>query len=207
MLILEPRQEIATDQTGRFPVTSSQGNQYLLILYDFDSNAILAEPMTNRSENEQLRAFNKLHTYLTERGFTPKLLWLDNEASAAFKSNLRTKNIDYQLVPPHSHRRLAAERAIQTFKNHFITILSGTDKDFPLHLWDRLIPQATTTLNLLRSSRLHPHLSANTHPCARTPGLWKHTSQPICFSLVVDNFGIKYVGEAPADMLRKTFQG
>jgi hypothetical protein len=34
------------------------------------------------------------------------------------------------------------------------------DKDFPLHLWDRLIPQAKLTLNLLGGSRLNPKLSA-----------------------------------------------
>jgi hypothetical protein len=34
---------------------------------------------------------------------------------------------------------------------------------FPLHLWDRLLPQAEITLNLLRTSRLHPQLSAAAH--------------------------------------------
>ena len=28
-----------------------------------------------------------------------------------------------------------------------------------------------------------------------TPRLWKHVHRPITFSLVVDNFGIKYIGE------------
>ncbi len=27
------------------------------------------------------------------------------------------------------------------------------------------------------------------------PGLWKHNWRPIQFTLVVDNFGLKYVGE------------
>jgi hypothetical protein len=35
---------IYTDPTGAFPVTSQAGHKYLLVLYDFDSNAILAEP-------------------------------------------------------------------------------------------------------------------------------------------------------------------
>jgi hypothetical protein len=30
-------------------------------------------------------------------------------------------------------------------------------------LWDRLLPQAEITLNLLRTSRLHPQLSAAAH--------------------------------------------
>ena len=28
-----------------------------------------------------------------------------------------------------------------------------------------------------------------------TPGLWKHVSRPIAFTLVVDDFGVKYVGK------------
>jgi hypothetical protein len=39
--------QIYSDQTGRFPVTSSRGNQYIMIVYDYDSTAILAEPIKN----------------------------------------------------------------------------------------------------------------------------------------------------------------
>jgi hypothetical protein len=61
--------------------------------------------------------------------------------------------VEYQLAPPHCHRRNAAERAIRTFK----------DPNFPLNLWDRILPQVEITLNLLRTSRLHPQLSAAAH--------------------------------------------
>jgi hypothetical protein len=44
-----------------------------------------------------------------------------------------------------------------------VTGLSSVDPTFPLHLWDRLLPQAEITLNLLRTSRLHPQLSAAAH--------------------------------------------
>jgi hypothetical protein len=60
------------------------------------------------------------------------------------------------------HRANAAERAIRTFKNHFIAGLCSTDKLFPLNLWDQLLPQAEITLNLLRTSRINPKLSAYT---------------------------------------------
>ena len=30
--------KIFTDQTGRFPIPSSTGNQYVFVLYDYDSN-------------------------------------------------------------------------------------------------------------------------------------------------------------------------
>jgi hypothetical protein len=65
--------------------------------------------------------------------------------------------------PPHCHRRNAAKRAIQTFKEHLVAGLSSVDPTFPLHLCEGLLPQAEITLNLLRTSRLHPQLSAAAH--------------------------------------------
>jgi hypothetical protein len=58
------------------------------------------------------------------------------------------------------HRRNTAKRAIQTFKNHFIVVLCSVDPNFPLLLWDRLLSQATITLNLLRQSIVNPKVSA-----------------------------------------------
>ena len=39
-----------------------------------------------------------------------------------------------------------------------------------------------------------------------TPGLWTHDTRPISFSLVVDDFGVKYVGEENAQHLLDTVQ-
>jgi hypothetical protein len=73
--------KIYTDQTGRFPVTSSKGHKYVLILYDFDTSVILTEPLKNRTASEILRAYSTLVTYLRNRGFQPCIHWLGNEAS------------------------------------------------------------------------------------------------------------------------------
>ena len=77
------------------------------------------------------------------------------------KRCLRHYNVAFQRVPPKEHRANSAERAIRTFKNHLIAILCTVDPFFPLGEWDRLLPQAILTLNLLRSSRIHPSLSAH----------------------------------------------
>ncbi|KAL7475768.1 hypothetical protein ACHAW6_004631 [Cyclotella cf. meneghiniana] len=49
------------------------------------------------------------------------------------------------------HKRNVAKKAIQTFNDHYVAILSGVDNSFPLHLWDRLLSQAEMTLSLLTS--------------------------------------------------------
>jgi hypothetical protein len=76
------------------------------------------------------------------------------------KNFFTVNDIAYQLVTPHCHRHNAAEHAISTFKEHFAVGISSVDPSFPMHLWDRLLPQAEITLNLLRTSGLHPQLSA-----------------------------------------------
>jgi hypothetical protein len=63
------------------------------------------------------------------------------------KNYFTVNDIAYQLVPPHCHRRNAAERAIRTFKEHFVASISSVDPSFPTHLWDRLLPQAEITLH------------------------------------------------------------
>ena len=67
---------------------------------------------------------------------------------------------EYQLAPLDSPRTLPAERAIQTFKNHFIAALYGVDNIFPGNQWDWLISQTIWTLNMLQPSRINPNLSA-----------------------------------------------
>jgi hypothetical protein len=67
---------------------------------------------------------------------------LDNKASAAYKHAITfTWQAKFQLVPPDMHRRNRAERAIRTFKAHFLLILAGVDQTFPPYLWDLLLPR------------------------------------------------------------------
>ena len=162
----EAQRLMYTDQTGKFPKKSSKGNHYIMVLIEIDSNAILVEAMKNRTAGEMIRAYLVLVTRLSNAGVKPKMHILDNECSEEFKAQIRKNNMTFQLVPPHDHRRNIAEKAIQTFKAHFISILCGTDKEFPLHLWCRLLPQAEHTLNMLRSARVAPHVSAYAY-------LWK----------------------------------
>lgn len=157
-----PSGKIHTDQTGKFPVQSKSGNNYLLVLYAYDANYIHAEPLKNRLAGSILEAYQRAHATLVKAGLRPKLQRLDNECSEILKEYLHEQNVDFQLVPPGCHRRNAAERAIRTWKNHFIAGLSSCDPKFPLNLWDHLVEQANITLNLLRGSRMNPKLSAYT---------------------------------------------
>ena len=80
-----------------------------------------------------------------------------------------------ELVPPGCHRQNAAKVAICNFKSHFLSILAGVADDFPLHLWDRLLPQAEITINLLRQSNATPTVSAYAH----MNGPFDHNCMPL----------------------------
>jgi hypothetical protein len=58
------------------------------------------------------------------------------------------------------HRCNIAERAIQTYKGHFIATLAGVLDDFPIHQWHDLVPQIVLTLNILGQSHVAPNVSA-----------------------------------------------
>ena len=99
----------SSDQTGRFPIRSSRGNEYVCVLYDYDSNAILAEPIKNKEAATIRDAVNKLLLPLQQAGQGPNLRVIDNECSALLKAALTKHRIQIQRVPPHLHRTNAAE--------------------------------------------------------------------------------------------------
>ena len=151
------------DMTGAFPYTSTRGNKYIYLMYDYDSNGILVHPLKNRQAAEITTAWVHIHQRFTKHGHTIKHFILDNEMSDTIKKAFTKNGVTYQAVPPHMHRANAAERFIQTFKDHLLSGLATCDPEFPINEWDRLLPQCEMTLNLLLVARCNPKLSAYTY--------------------------------------------
>ena len=114
-------------------------------MYHYNANSILTEPLKDRTEKSIASAHQRICNYLTIRGLKPKLEILDNECSRDLVQLMTKNEIKFQLVPPHLHQENAAERAIRTWKNHFIAILYDLDPQFPLQLWDKLIRNVIAT--------------------------------------------------------------
>jgi hypothetical protein len=156
---------IATDLPGIFPTTSAQGNAYVMVLFDFDLNTINAVAIKNRKKESLIKGYNEMYEDLKKAGINPVLNRLDNETSKDLIKEIEKKGMDYQITAPGDHQLNHAERAIQTFKNHFIAVLYGADSSFPAKQWDRLIKQVVMTLNMCRPSRINPKLSAYQQVC------------------------------------------
>jgi hypothetical protein len=62
ILVMEDKatQKIWTNQPGRFPKKSMKGSQYMMVPTKSESNAILVEPMKNRTSGEMIRVYQVL---------------------------------------------------------------------------------------------------------------------------------------------------
>ena len=88
--------------------------------------------MKSRADIEFIGVFTDLHDHLLTREINPEYTRLGNEASPAFQREINSNTIDFQLAPPEIHLRNAAERAIRTFKDHFVAGICSTDPDFTM---------------------------------------------------------------------------
>jgi hypothetical protein len=139
---------------------SYDGSVCFFILYHYESNALLGTPIAGLDDISIFEAYKKQFENFAAEGFKPKLNVMDNQATKHIKKILNKNEGKLQLIEPHNHRVNAAERAIQTFKDAFIAALATTDSNFPLQLWDRLMPQVQNTLNMMRTLRINPAISA-----------------------------------------------
>ena len=148
------------DITGRFPVPSVNGAEYLLLFYAEDPNFIHLEALPNRSAAAVAQAYRAGHQWFAHLRVTTTYLQMDNEASPELRAFCEHACINLQFCPPNNHRANKAERCIRTIKNHIIALLAATDPDFPLDAWELLLPIAELTANMLRGSNINPLVSA-----------------------------------------------
>ena len=152
-------QKYYSDQAGKLLHQSTRGNQYVMIMYDYDSNLILSNPIKNRQAAELTSSWKTIFIKLQTNGHAPELHILDNECIEEIRKAFKKHQVTFQLFPLHVHCRNFTERAIQTWKHNFFAWIATLDPNSPIKEWDGLLPQCDITLNLLRSScRQSPHM-------------------------------------------------
>ena len=105
--------EIYTDDTGRLPVTSRTGNQYIMVAYHCYANAIISVPFDTRKDKDSMFSYNAIMQCLKDSNMLVNLHILDNEVSEEYKKIIKDQlKIKYQLVTSHTHRQNSAKRAI-----------------------------------------------------------------------------------------------
>jgi hypothetical protein len=146
--------------TGSFSFMLYDESVCFFILYNYKSNSILAMPIVGLDNVSIFQVYKQQSEMLKLKGFKPKLNIMDNQATKHIEKFLIENKRKLQLVELHNHCVNAAEQAIQSFKDAFISALATMDSNFPLQLWDKLASQVQDTLNLLRTSLIDPSKSA-----------------------------------------------
>jgi hypothetical protein len=84
------------------------------------------------------------------------------------------------------------------FPQEFMDEYKLHNKVYKGFIWIKIVrtmyglPQAGILSNKLLQTRL---AKDGYFELPHTPGLWKHVCRPVWFTLVVDDFGVKYVGK------------
>ena len=101
---------ISSNQRGAFRHTSAKGSMYEMVIEVSNASPILA-------------TFVAVYNTLKNAGINPVLHINDNEFSTDLIDEIESRGLTYLITPVGNHCTLSAERAIQTFKDHFEPIL------------------------------------------------------------------------------------
>ena len=74
-----PKQTAYRDLTGQFPYKYSMGNQYIYLMSNYDSNAILVQAIPNKQAKIIAQVWEKLTEQMTMNGHKYNNFILDNE--------------------------------------------------------------------------------------------------------------------------------
>ncbi len=147
-IVMSLPQRNNSDATGKVPVCSSTGNNYILV--SVFNSYIHLEAMASREGAQYVAAMKRTIEFFRSLKHEVTYQRMDNETSRLLERFMQQEGIEIEYVPPHNHRANPAERAIQTAKNHLVSALCGTHPNFPANLWDKLLPQVELTMNIIR---------------------------------------------------------
>jgi hypothetical protein len=133
---------IYTDQTGTFTVRSYRGVQYIMVLVEIESKAIMVAGMRNHTSGEMVKAYQITIDRPKQSVIKPTLHILDSECSTEYKQAIKSNNTKCQLVPPQSQDQNSRESD------------SGVQRPFrPSTVWNSYIFPHASVVSTTRSIR------------------------------------------------------
>ena len=109
-----------TDQTGRFPITSTGGHKYTMVAVELDGNYIDAEPIKSRTARELTEAYKRIYARWKATGvICPNWHVLDNEAPAEFLEAIRANGCHVR-----KHRRTCTGETLRSGRSKLTRAIS-----------------------------------------------------------------------------------
>jgi hypothetical protein len=140
--------KLTADATGKLPVTSYLGHTAIWVAYHPESGYIRALPIKTKGEISRMLEY--MFSEQIKLGHRIDSVFIDNEVDNDARAFFAQQRVKLNQVAPYCHRANPAERAISTFKDHLIAILSGRDPSCPLSYWNEAVTHAEVTLNMMR---------------------------------------------------------
>jgi hypothetical protein len=160
---------------------SPRPHKWSVAVLQHQRTQLIMRYLPSRTADSLQNAYAQTHQFFRARGHQTQFQVLDNECPTQLRMYFYNNDIKWQLVTPFQKRANKAERAIQTFKRHLLSILVTTNPSFPFDYWPELLQQTEATLNMLRPWADAPTISAYVQRCVcgvnRTiswPILWPH---------------------------------
>ena len=121
-----------------------------------------------------------------------------NSATSDVKSIYVCMNVKYFYLDNQMDRDKYIMIQLSMTPQEFVVKYNLAEKAHNRYIYTRVtnglygIPQAGCIAHEALLKYLDPY---GYHPSSKNPGLWKHISRPIKYTLVVDDFGVKYLGK------------
>ena len=84
--LAEEFSKLSSDQTGKFPITSSRGQKYIFVFYHYDTNTINDIAIKSRNTTDICDAWQTAYDILKAHGKAPNIHILNNECSRYMKT-------------------------------------------------------------------------------------------------------------------------
>ena len=85
-LSVEELSKLSSDQTGKFPITSSRGHKYIFVFYHYDTNTINGIAIKSHNTTETCDAWQITYELLKAHSEAPNIHILGNECSRDTKT-------------------------------------------------------------------------------------------------------------------------
>ena len=147
---------------------------YIMVCYLHDRNTVIVRSMASRTNAFIVKAFKEVIKYFDSKGCTPILNVMDKKCfKAVEEAYISSQDVDIQLDSPRNHHVNAAEKAIVTFKEHFIAALPTLINIIhSMQLWDKSLEEDVSLVDLGEdayegSDQLHIGLAKEYHPTGK----------------------------------------
>ena len=143
-------QRLTMDGTGNMTVPAFNGDTQILIVFHAATNFIRTLAFKSKAEVHSLLI--ELWKEAKGLGHTISEIRMDNELPESTSEYFKSQQVAVQRVGVgrELHRANSAERAIQTYKDHFMSTIAARDPQCPLQYWTEAVPFCERTLNLMR---------------------------------------------------------